>query len=101
MKENEKEVLERNLEQKAFKNAAEAIKGGKKSGNLTNVELIENLVESYRGKTVEAPIEVILTSAIFLSAEELIGIIEPLKSVIHTKILEKLREKRQTGEKPQ
>lgn len=101
MEKNEKGVLERNLEQKVFKHAAEAIKGGKESGTLTNVELIENLVESYRGKTVEAPIEVILASAIFLNAEELVGVIEPLKSIIHTKILEKLREKRQTREKPQ
>lgn len=30
MEKNEKNVLERNLEQKAFENATEAIKGGKK-----------------------------------------------------------------------
>ena len=98
MKKNEKGVLERNLEQKAFKNAAKVIKDGKESGNLTNVELIENLVESYRGKTVEAPIEVILTSVIFLNAGELLGVIESLKSIIHTKMLEKLREKADRGE---
>ena len=98
MKKNEKGVLERNLEQKVFKNAAEAIKGGKESGNLTNVELIENLVESYRGKTVEAPIEVILTSAVFLNAGELTGVIEALRGIIHTKMLEKLREKADRGE---
>ena len=46
MEKNEKKVLERNLEQKAFENAAKAIEGGKESGGLTNVELIENLVEN-------------------------------------------------------
>ena len=93
MKKNEKNVLERNLEQKAFENAAEAIKDGKESGNLTNVELVENLVESYKGKTVQTPIEVIVTSAIFLNAKELIGIIEALKHIFHIKIAEKLKEK--------
>ena len=68
MKKNEKNVLERNLEQKAFEDVAEAIKGGKESGSLTNVELVENLVESYKGKTVQAPLEVIITSVIFLNA---------------------------------
>lgn len=43
---------EKALEQKNFKDAAEAIKGGKEDGSLTNVELVENLVESYKGKTV-------------------------------------------------
>ena len=45
MEKNEKKVLERNLEQKHFKNAVKAIKGGKESGSLINVELVENLVE--------------------------------------------------------
>ena len=52
MEKNEEKVLERNLEQKDFKNAAEAIKGGKEGGSLTNVELVKNLVESYKGKTL-------------------------------------------------
>lgn len=51
MEKNEEKALERNLEQKHFENAAEAIKGGKESGSLTNVKLVENLVESYKGKT--------------------------------------------------
>ena len=54
------QILDTHLEQKAFENAAEAIKGGKESGSLTNVELVENLVESYKGKTARAPIEVIV-----------------------------------------
>ena len=98
MKKNEKNVLERNLEQKAFENAAEAIKGGKEGGSLTNVELVENLVESYKGKTVQAPIEVIVTSEIFLNARELMGVIEVLKHTLHIKIAEKLKEKADKGE---
>lgn len=98
MGKNEEKVLERNLEQKDFKNAAQAIKGGKESGSLTNVELVENLVESYKGKTVQAPIEVIVTSAIFLNARELMGVIEALKSTLHVKIVEELKEKADKGE---
>ena len=99
MEKNEKNVLERNLEQKAFENAAEAIKGGKESGSLTNVELVENLVESYKGKTVQAPFEVIVTSAVFLNAIELMGTIEALKHTLHAKkIAEELKEKANKGE---
>lgn len=98
MEKNEEKVLERNLEQKHFENAAKAIKGGKESGSLTNVELVENLVESYKGKTVQAPVEVIITSAIFLDAKELISTIEALKHTIQMKIVEELKAKADKGE---
>ena len=98
MEKNEEKVLERNLEQKAFENAAKAIKGGKENGSLTNVELIENLVESYKGKTVQAPVEVIATSAIFLNTRELIGTIGVLKHTLHIKMAEELVEKAGKGE---
>ena len=98
MEKNEKNVLDRNLEQKAFENVSEAIKGGKENGGLTNVELVENLVESYKGKTVQAPIEVIVTSVIFLNARELMGTIEALKRTLHVKIAEELKEKAGKGE---
>ena len=98
MGKNEEKVLERNLEQKAFENAAQAIKGGKESGSLTNVELVENLVESYKGKTVQAPIEVIVTSSIFLNARELMGVIKALESALHVKIVEELKGKADKGE---
>lgn len=98
MEKNEEKVLERNLEQKHFENAAKAIKGGKESGSLTNVELVENLVESYKGKTVQAPVEVIVTSAIFLNVRELMGTIEALKHTLHIKMAEGLREKADKGE---
>lgn len=98
MEKNEEKVLERNLEQKAFENAAKAIKGGKENGSLTNVELVENLMESYKGKTVQAPFEVIVTSTIFLNVRELMGTIEALKSILHIKMAEELREKADKGE---
>lgn len=98
MEKNEKNVLDRNLEQKHFEHAAKAIKGGKESGSLTNVELVENLVESYKDKTVQAPIEVIVTSAIFLNARELIGVIKALEATLCTKMMEELEEKADKGE---
>lgn len=98
MEKNEEKVLERNLEQKHFENAVEAIKSGKENGSLTNVELVENLVESYKGKTMQAPVEVIVTSAIFLNVRELMGTIEALKHTLHIKMVEELREKVDKGE---
>ena len=98
MEKNEEKALERNLEQKHFENAAEAIKGGKESGSLTNVKLVENLVESYKGKTARTPIEVIITSAIFLNARELTSIIESLKYTLRVKMVEELKEKVDKGE---
>ena len=98
MEKNEKNVLDRNLEQKAFENAAQAIKGGKESSSLTNVELVENLVESYKGKTIQAPVEVIVISALFLNARELMGIIESLEHTLHIRMAEELKEKADKGE---
>ena len=98
MEKNEKNVLDRNLEQKHFEDAAKAIKGGKEDNSLTNVELVENLVKGYKGKTVQAPIEVIVTSAVFLNARELVGVIEALKHTLHVKIAEELKGKADKGE---
>ena len=97
-KKKEQNPLERKLDEQSFENAAKAIKGGKESGGLTDVELVENLVESYKGKTVQAPIEVIVTSAIFLNVRELMGTIEVLKHTLHIKMAEELREKADKGE---
>ena len=98
MEKNEEKALGRNLEQKHFENAAEAIKGGKESGSLTNVKLVENLVESYKGKTAQTPIEVIITSATFLNARELTSVIKVLKYTLHVKMVEELKEKADKGE---
>lgn len=98
MKEKEQNPLERKLDEQSFENAAKAIKVGKENGGLTNVELVENLVESYKGKTVQAPVEVIITSAIFLNVRGLMGTIEALKHTLHIKMAEELREKANKGE---
>ena len=93
MEKNKEKGLERNLEQKHFEHAAIAIKGGKESDSLTNAELVENLVESYKGKTAEAPIEVIVISALLLNARELMGTIEALKDTLGIKLREEFKEK--------
>lgn len=98
MEKNKEKGLERNLEQKHFEHAAMAIEGGKKSGSLTNVELVENLVESYKGKTAQAPLEVIVVSAILLNSRELMGIIEALKQTLRVKMVEELKERADKGE---
>lgn len=98
MEKNKENVLERNLEQKHFEHAAIAIKGGKESDSLTNAELVENLVESYKGKTAQAPMEVIVVSAILLNSKELLGIIEALKHILRVKMVEELKERADKGE---
>lgn len=93
MEKDKEKGLERNLEQKHFEDAAQAIKGGKEDGSLTNVELVENLVESYKGKTIQAPIEVIVISALLLNARELMGTIEALKHTLSIKLRKEFKEK--------
>lgn len=74
------------------------MKGGEESGSLKYSELVRGLVEEYKGKTVQAPIEAIIISSLFLDAEELIGLIELLKNTIKIKVMEELREKAEKGE---
>ena len=97
MKNQEKTVFNRVLRKQQFKNAEEAIKGGEKTGSLKNPELVKGLIEGYKGKTVEAPVEVIIASAIFLNTKELISTIESLKNLIQTKLLEELKDKVDKG----
>lgn len=98
MKNQEKTALNRALKKQQFKNAEEAIKGGEKTGSLKNPELVKGLIERYKGKTVEAPIETIITSAIFLDAKELISVIEVLKDLVQAKVVEELKAKMDRGE---
>ena len=98
MKNQEKTVFNRTLKKSHFKNAEVAIKGGEETRSLKNPELVKKLVEEYKGKTVQAPIEVIITSAIFLDAKELIGTIEALKNLVQTKIVEELKDRAYKGE---
>lgn len=97
MENQEKTTLDRVLKEQHFKNAEEAIKGGEETGSLKNPELVKELIKGYKGKTIQAPIEVIVTSAIFLDARELIGTIEALKHTVQMKIVEELKAKADKG----
>ena len=88
MKNQEKTALNRALKEQHFKNAEVATEGGEESGSLKNPELVKELIKKYKGKTVQAPLEVIITSSIFLDTKELIGTIEALKNLVQTKIME-------------
>lgn len=98
MENQEKTTLNRVLKEQHFKNVEEAIKGGEKTGSLKNPELVKNLVKEYKGKTVQAPIDVIITSAIFLNTKELIGTIEAFKNLVQMKIMEELKDRADKGE---
>ena len=98
MENQEKTALDRVLKEQHFKNAEEAIKGGEETGSLKNPELVKGLIEGYKGKTVQAPIEVIVTSAIFLDAGEIMGAIEALKHILNNKMIEELKAKAKKGE---
>lgn len=88
------------MKEQHFKNAEKAIKCGEKTGSLKNPELVKELIEGYKGKTVQAPIEVIIISVIFLDAKELIGTIEALKHTVQMKIVEELKAKADKGVYP-
>lgn len=98
MKNQEKITLNRVLKEQHFENAKKAIEGGKKLGALKNPELNEELIEKFKGKTIQAPTEVIITSAIFLEAREIIGIIEVLKNIFKNKVIDELKVKAEKGE---
>lgn len=98
MKTKEQNPIERKLDEKAFEKYYEAIEGGKKDGSLHNVELVENLVNSYKGKTIQAPIEVIAISALLLNANEIMATIEILKHAMRMKMVEELKAKADKGE---
>ena len=94
----EKINFDRVLKESHFKNAEIAIKGGTESGSLKNPELVKKLIKAYEGKTIQAPLEVIITSVAFLDAKELIATIEALKHAVMVKMLEELKAKAEKGE---
>ena len=98
MKKQEKNALDRALKEEHFADVKKAIEGGKKSGGLKNPKLIEELVEKFKGKTVQAPIEVIVTSSIFLNAREIMGTIEALKHTLKIKVADEIRSRADKGE---
>ena len=97
MKNQEKTALNRALKEQHSKHAKVAIKSGEETGSLKNPELVKKLVEEYKGKTVQAPLEVTITRAIFLDTKELIGTIEALKNLVQTKFTEELKDKADKG----
>ena len=98
MENQEKDTLDRVLKEQHFEIAKKAVEGSKKSGTLKNPELNEELIKKFKGKTVQAPIEVIITCAIFLEAREIIGVIEVLKHTFKIKMAEELKAKFEKGE---
>lgn len=96
--EKKETVLNRALKEQHFKIAETAMEGGEESGSLEYPELVRGLVEGYKGKTVHAPIEVIITSSLFLDAKELMGLIESLKHTLKIKIVEEIKEEAEKGE---
>ena len=98
MENQKKDTLDRVLKEQHFEIAKKAVEGGKKSGTLKNPELIEELIEKFKGETVQAPIDTIITCAIFLEAREIIGVIEVLKHTFKIKVAEELKAKFEKGE---
>ena len=98
MENQEKDTLDRVLKEQHFEIAKKTVESSKKSGTLKNPELNEELIEKFKGKTVQAPIEVIITCAIFLEAREIIGVIEVLKHAFKIKVAEELKAKFEKGE---
>lgn len=96
--EKKETALDRALKEQHFEIAETAMKGGEESGSLRYPELVRGLVEGYKGKTVHAPIEVIITSSLFLNANELMGLIKSLKHTLKIKMVEELKEKAEKGE---
>lgn len=98
MENQEKTAFDRVLEEQNFKDAEKAIKGGEEDGSLENPELVKKLIEEYKGRTIQAPFEVIATSVILLNVKELISTIEALKYIVQKKMAKELKAKIDKGE---
>ena len=98
MENQEKITLDRVLKEQHFEVAKKSVESSKKSGTLDSPELSEELIEKFKGKTIQTPIEVIITSAIFLEANEILGVIEILNSIFKRKVIEELSTKFKKGE---
>ena len=98
MNKESRKFSSRELMEEYFKKVEVAIKGGKTDNALTYPELQEELVEKFKGKTIEAPLEVIFTSFLFLTAKEMVGMIETLKELVVMTFRSELLEKARNGE---
>lgn len=98
MNKESRKFSSRELMEEHFKKFEVAIKGGKTDNALTYPELSEELVEKFKGKTIEAPLKVVFTSCLFLTAKELVGLIETLKELVIMTFRSELLEKARKGE---
>ena len=98
MNKESRKFSSRELMEEHFKRAEEAIKGGKTDNALIYPELQEELVEKFKGKTLEAPLEVIFTSFLFLTAQEMVSVIETLKELVVMTFRSELLQKARNGE---
>lgn len=98
MNKESRKFSQRELMEKHFKEVEVAIKGGKTDNVLIYPELQEELVEKFKGKTLNAPLEVIFTSCLFFTSQELVNVVESLKNLVVTKFKRELLEKARNGE---
>ena len=70
MNKESQKAYSRELKEEHFKQVEIAIKNGKTDNALTYPELQEELVKKFKGKTIEAPLEVIFTSFYFITSQE-------------------------------
>lgn len=98
MNKESRKVFSRELTEEHFKKVEIAIKGGKEDKALTYPELQEELVEKFKGKTLEAPLEVIFTSFLFLTSKEMASMIETLRELVVTTFRSELSKKLRNGE---
>lgn len=98
MNKESQKAYSRELLEEHFKKVEEMIKGGKADGALFYPELQEELVEKFKGKTVEAVVEVIFTSFNFLTVQEMASMVEVLKGLVVMTFRSELLEKARNGE---
>ena len=98
MNKESRKFSSRELMEEHFKRVEAAIEGGKTDNALIYPELQEELVEKFKGKTLGAPLEVIFTSFLFLTAQEMVSVIETLKELVVMTFRSELLEKARNGE---
>lgn len=97
-KEKEQSPVRRKLCKEAFKRCYRFIENSKGDSSLHNIELIENLIENYKDRTIQAPIEVITASALLLNTNEIVVTIKVLEHIMHMKMMDELKAKVKKGE---
>ena len=98
MNKESRKFSSRELMEEHFKRVETAIQGGKADNVLVYPELQEELVEKFKDKTLEAPLEVIFTSFLFLTAQEMVSTIETLKELVVMTFRSELLKKARNGE---